>query len=154
MDVGYSQKCADRLQPKRNTLCMDVGYSQKCAGRLQPKRNSLCMDVGYSQKCPNRPHPTRNTHSKDGDKQYKQSRTLDNLKPFRGGWVCVLARMCRLRKSRDINYKKAGWISFSLALDQGPGCPCTPWLLLCSGMWRCQDGEAVYAHALLGGRDK
>ena len=52
----------------------------------------------------------------------KQSCTLDNLKPFRGGQPCVLARRCRLRKSRDINYEKAGWISFSLALDQGPGC--------------------------------
>ena len=53
---------------ERNSLCMDVGYSQKCADRLQPKRNSLCMDVGYSQKCSNKLQPTRNTHSKDGDK--------------------------------------------------------------------------------------
>ena len=28
----------------------------------------------------------------------KQSCTLDNLKPFRGGWVCVLVRRCRHRQ--------------------------------------------------------
>lgn len=43
-------------------------------------------------------------------------------KPLRGGWVCVLARRCRLRKSRDINFEKTGRSGFSLALDQGPGC--------------------------------
>ena len=43
-------------------------------------------------------------------------------KPLRGGWVCVLVRRSRLRKSRDINYEKAEWISFSMAFDQGPGC--------------------------------
>ena len=42
-------------------------------------------------------------------------------KPLRGGWVCVLARMCRLRKSRDINFLKAGGIRCSLALYQGAG---------------------------------
>ena len=46
----------------------------------------------------------------------KQSCTPVKAKPLRGGWVCVLARMCRLRKSRDINYEKAGWISFSPVL--------------------------------------
>ena len=40
-------------------------------------------------------------------------------KPLRGGWVCALVRRCRLRKSRDINFEKAGWISFSMALNQG-----------------------------------
>ena len=29
-------------------------------------------------------------------------------KPLRGGWVCVIVKRYRLRKSRDINFEKAG----------------------------------------------
>lgn len=39
-------------------------------------------------------------------------------KPLRGGWVCALVRRCRLRKSRDIKFKKAGRISPGMALNQ------------------------------------
>ena len=122
-----SEKTPSNFRISKNRWKEKWGYLYK----LQPKRDYFCTDVGHRQKCVNRPHPTRNTHSKDGDKQYKQSCTPVKAKPLRGGWI-----------------------SFSMALDQGPGCPCTPWLLLCSGLWRCQAGEAVYAHALLGGRDK
>ena len=48
-------------------------------------------------------------------------------KPLRGGWFCALVKRCRLRKSRDIILVKAGWICFSLALNQGPGCCKKQW---------------------------
>ena len=96
MDVGQNQKCSDRPQPKKEFSVYGC--------RVQPEvRKHAPSNKKYSLK-------------RWMEISNKQSCTPVKAKPLRGGWVCVLARMCRLRKSRDINYEKAGWISFSPVL--------------------------------------